>query len=64
MIPSPIAAPCECRKEQQYDSESYSLTGEARDMTAAKNQMDTETKAQETTREHGSSLPFNGEDVL
>ena len=46
------------------DSESYSLTGEARDMTAAKNQMDTETKAQETTREHGSSLPFNGEDVL
>lgn len=36
-------------------------------MTAAKNQMDTETKAQETTREHGSSLPFipiNGEDAL
>lgn len=33
-------------------------------MTAAKNQMDTETQAQETTREHGSSLPFNGEDVL
>ena len=56
--------PSDIRKEQQYDSESYSLTGEARDMTAAKNQMDTETKAQETTREHGSSLPFNGEDVL
>lgn len=56
--------PSDIREEQQYDSESYSLTGEARDMTAAKNQMDTETKAQETTREHGSSLPFNGEDVL
>lgn len=56
--------PSDIRKEQQYDSESYSLTGEARDMTAAKNQMDTETQAQETTREHGSSLPFNGEDVL
>lgn len=56
--------PSDIRKEQQYDSESYSLTGEARDMTAAKNQMDTETKAQETTREHGSSLPFNGEDAL
>lgn len=59
--------PSDIREEQQYDSESYSLTGEARDMTAAKNQMDTETKAQETTREHGSSLPFipiNGEDAL
>lgn len=56
--------PSDIREEQQYDSESYSLTGEARDMTAAKNQMDTETQAQETTREHGSSLPFNGEDVL
>lgn len=56
--------PSDIREEQQYDSESYSLTGEACDMTAAKNQMDTETKAQETTREHGSSLPFNGEDVL
>lgn len=56
--------PSDIREEQQYDSESYSLTGEARDMTAAKNQMDTETKAQETMREHGSSLPFNGEDVL
>lgn len=56
--------PSDIREEQQYDSESYSLMGEARDMTAAKNQMDTETKAQETTREHGSSLPFNGEDVL
>ena len=36
-------------------------------MTAAKNQMDTETKAQETTREYGSNLPFipfNGEDAL
>lgn len=50
--------PSDIREEQQYDSESYSLTGEARDMTAAKNQMDTETQAQETTREHGSSLPF------
>ena len=59
--------PSDIREEQRYDSESYSLTGEARDMTAAKNQMDTETKAQETTREHGSSLPFipiNGEDAL
>lgn len=59
--------PSDIRKEQRYDSESYSLTWEARDMTAAKNQMDTETKAQETTREHGSSLPFipiNGEDAL
>ena len=56
--------PSDIREEQRYDSESYSLTAEARDMTAAKNQMDTETKAQETTREHGSSLPFNGEDVL
>ena len=56
--------PSDIREEQQYDSESYSLTGEARDMTAAKNQMDTETQAQETTREHGSSLPFNGEDAL
>lgn len=59
--------PSDIREEQQYTSESYSLTGEARDMTAAKNQMDTETKAQETTREHGSSLPFipiNGEDAL
>lgn len=56
--------PSDIREEQQYDSESYSLTGEARDMTAAKNQMDTETKAQETTREHGSSLPFKNEDAL
>lgn len=56
--------PSDIREEQQYDSESYSLTAEARDMTAAKNQMDTETQAQETTREHGSSLPFNGEDAL
>ena len=59
--------PSDIRKEQQYDSESYSLTQEAHDMTAAKNQMDTETKAQEPTREHGSSLPFipiNGEDAL
>ena len=55
--------PSDIREEQQYDSESHPH-GEARDMTAAKNQMDTETKAQETTREHGSSLPFNGEDVL
>lgn len=56
--------PSDIREEQRYDSESYSLTEEAHDMTAAKNQMDTETKAQETTREHGSSLPFNGEDAL
>ena len=56
--------PSDIREEQRYDSESYSLTGEARDMTAAKNQMDTETQAQETTREYGSSLPFNGEDAL
>ena len=56
--------PSDIREEQQYDSESYSLTGEARDMTAAKNQMDTETKAQETTREHCSSLPFKNEDAL
>lgn len=59
--------PSDIREEQQYDSESYSLTEEARDMTAAKNQMDTETQAQETTREHGSNLPFipiNGEDAL
>ncbi len=56
--------PSDIREEQQYDSESYSLTGEARDMTAAKTQIETETKSQETTREHGSSLPFNGEDVL
>lgn len=56
--------PSDIREEQRYDSESYSLTGEARDMTAAKNQMDTETKAQETMRERGSSLPFNGEDAI
>ena len=56
--------PSDIREQQQYDSDSYSLTGEARDMTAAKNQMDTETKAQEATREHDASLPFNGEDAL
>lgn len=36
-------------------------------MTAAKNQMYPETKVQEATREHGSTLPFipiNGEDAL
>ena len=36
--------PSDIREEQQYDSESYSLTGEARDMTAAKTQIETETK--------------------
>lgn len=59
--------PSDIREEQRYDSESYSLTGEARDMTAAKNQMYPETKVQEATREHGSTLPFipiNGEDAL
>lgn len=59
--------PSDIREEQRYDSESYSLTEEARDMTAAKNQMYPETKVQEATREHGSTLPFipiNGEDAL
>lgn len=50
--------------EQQYDSESYSLTGEARDMTAAKTQIETETKSQEISQERRTDLPFKNEDAL
>lgn len=56
--------PSDIREEQQYDSESYSLTGEARDMTAAKTQIETETKSQEISQERRTDLPFKNEDAL
>lgn len=52
------------RGASQYDSESYSLTGEARDMTAAKTQIETETKSQEISQERRTDLPFKNEDAL
>ena len=56
--------PSDIHEEQQYDSESYSLTGEARDMTAAKTQIETETKSQEISQERRTDLPFKNEDAL
>lgn len=56
--------PSDIREEQQYDSESYSLTGEARDMTAAKTQIETETKSQEISQERRTDLPFKNEHNL
>ena len=56
--------PSDIREEQQYDSESYSLTGGARDMTAAKTQIETETKSQEISQERRTDLPFKNEDAL
>lgn len=56
--------PSDIREEQQYDSESYSLTGEARDMTAAKTQIETEMTSKEISQERRTDLPFKNEDAL